>query len=267
MTTEVPVVISSAVDQVGQVVQSVHFSLEVEGRSTGAFLPNYVLTSTHLPVDAQMPLKLKTKIWANAFVDFGLLLANKFAENKYQLTINAGDGSSPSLAPEPVTKPKKSVSIDSWVHAFHVFVGVFMSCSTIKDLATRGHNCCSYDENFRFLRQIPATSLSWGTIQWELWLCSQGPVNARRVETPAGTGRLMRNLCIPWGFCFTYHRGGDSMGCSFRHDCFKCECSDHVFNCNFRAKTGGIQSQNRVPTKPPTHLTTSQSSSTVTNPG
>ncbi|CAH3191527.1 unnamed protein product, partial [Porites evermanni] len=125
LTTEVPEVSSSpvgnpsAVDQVTQVVQSVHSSLA----------------------------------------------------GKYQLTINPGDGSSPSLALEPITKPKKIVSIDSWVQAFHVFVGVFTSRfpsdapglmkygSTIQDLAARGHNWRFYDENFRFLRQTPATSL------------------------------------------------------------------------------------------------------------
>ena len=53
----------------------------------------------------------------------------------------------------------------------------------------------------------------------------------------------MSNLRVPRGVCFTYHRGGDCMGCPFRHDCFKCEGSHRTLNCNFRAKTGGIQSQ------------------------
>lgn len=160
LTTEVPVVSyspvgnPSAVDQVTQVVQSVHSSLAGESPSSGALQPEDIFTSVNLPVDARLPLKLKTKIWNNGFIDFGLLLANQFAEGKYQLTINPGDGSSPSLALEPITKPKKIVSIDSWVQAFHVFVGVFTSRfpsdapglmkygSTIQDLAARGHNWC-----------------------------------------------------------------------------------------------------------------------------
>ena len=131
LTTKVPVVSSSpfgnpsAVDQVTQVVQSVHSSLAGESPSTGAFQPKDIFTSVNLPVDARVPLKLKTKIWNNEFIDFGLLLANQFAKGKYQLTINPGDGSSASLALQPVTKPKKIVSIDSWVQAFHVFVGVY----------------------------------------------------------------------------------------------------------------------------------------------
>ena len=284
LTTEVPVASSSpvgnplAVDQVTQVVQSVHSSLAGESPSTGAFQPQDIFTSVNLPVDARVPLKLKTKIWNNEFIDFGLLLANQFAEGKYQLTLQPGDGSSPSLALEPMTKPKKIVSIDSWVQAFHVFVGAFTSRfpsdgpglmkygSTIQDLAARGHNWRFYDENFRFLRQSPSTSLPWGTIHWELWLRSQSPVSVKRAQTPASTGKPMPNLRVPKGFCFTYHRGGDCMGCSFRHDCFKCDGSHRGLNCNFRAKAGGMQSQNRGANKPPTHSTTPQSSPTVTNP-
>ena len=116
--------------------------------------------------------------------------------------------------------------------------------STIQDLPERDHNWRFYDENFRFLRQAPATSLPWDTIHWELWFHSQSQVSAKRAQTFASTGKLMPSLRMPWGFCFTYHRGGDCMGSSFRDDCFKCKGSHHALNRNFRAKIGGIQSQN-----------------------
>ena len=187
-----------------------------------------------------------------------------------------GDGSAPSLALAPVTKPKKIVSFDSWVQAFHVFTGVYTSHfpgdgpglmkygSTIQHLAARGLNWRFYDENFRVLRQTPATFLSWATIHWELWLRSQSPVSAKKPQTPVNTGKLVHNLRIPRGFYFSYHRGSKSMGCSFQHNCFKCEGSHRALTCNFRAKSGGIQSQNRGATKPTSHST--QSSSPVTNP-
>lgn len=82
LTTEVPVASSSpvgnplAVDQVTQVVQSVHSSLAGESPSTGAFQPKDIFASINLPVDARVPLKVKTKIWNNEFIDFCLLLAN-----------------------------------------------------------------------------------------------------------------------------------------------------------------------------------------------
>lgn len=267
---------AAAVDHVAQVVQSVHSTLAGEEPSTGAVQPKEVFTSINLPVDARVPLKLKTRIWQNEFIDFGLLLVNQFSEGKYQLTFNSGDGSVPSLALEPVTKPKKIVSFENWVQAFHVFAGVYTSRfpsdgpglmkygSTIQDLAAKGLNWRFYDENFRFLRQTPATSLPWGTIHWELWLRSQSPVSAKKPQTPVHPGKLVPNLRIPKGFCFSYHKGGVCMGCSFKHDCFKCEGSHRALTCNFRAQTGGIQSQNRGATKPLSHST--QSSSSVTHP-
>lgn len=127
MASSSPVGNPLAVDQVTQVVQSVHSSLAGESPSAGAFQPKDIFTSVNLPVDARVPLKLKTKIWNNEFIDFGLPLANHFAKGKYQLTLHPGDGFSPFMALEPTTKPKKIVPIDSWVQAFHVFVGVFMS--------------------------------------------------------------------------------------------------------------------------------------------
>ena len=108
LTTEIPVVNSSAVDpvvpsvsvgttaavdHVAQVVQSVHSTFSGEVPSTGAVQPKKVFMSINLPGDARVPLKLKTKIWQNEFIDFGLLLANQFSECKHQLTFNSGDGS------------------------------------------------------------------------------------------------------------------------------------------------------------------------------
>ena len=82
LTTEVPVVGSSPVgnpsagDQVAQVVQSLYSSLTGESQSTGSVHPKDIFTSVSLPVDARMPLKLKTRVWNDEFIDFGLLLAN-----------------------------------------------------------------------------------------------------------------------------------------------------------------------------------------------
>ena len=112
-------------------------------------------------------------------------------------------------------------------------LGLMEYGSTIQHLFARGHNWRFYDENFRFLRQSPSTSLPWGTIHWELWLRSQSPVSVKRAQTPASTGKLVPNLRVPRGFCFTYHRGGHW-----------CDGYDRGLNCNFRVKAVGIQSQN-----------------------
>ena len=81
-----------------------------------------------------------------------------------------------------------------------------------------------------FLRQSQATSLPWGTIHWELWLKSQ--INANK-SIPA-TG-VAKNLDVPRGYCFKFHKGGYCSGCSFKHSCAKCDGPHRALNCNFRA--------------------------------
>ena len=128
-------------------------------------------------------MKLKTKIWQWEYIDFGSLLVNPTLDGKLKLTIHkSNEGLSPSLALEPLNKPNKISSIELWLQAFHVFVGIYASRypteapglmkygSTIQDIAARGHNWRFYDENFRFLHQSQATSLPRGTVHWELWL-------------------------------------------------------------------------------------------------
>ena len=130
---------------------------------------------------------LKTRIWQEGFIDFGSLLVNPTLDGGFQLTIhNSGEVSSPSFSLEPLNKAKWITSIDTWLPAFHIFVGIYVgryrhevpglmnNGTTIHDLAAKGDNLRFYDEKVRFLRQFPATSLDWGDFQMDLWLRSQG---------------------------------------------------------------------------------------------
>ena len=97
-------------------------------------------------------MKLKTKIWQQEYIDFGSFLVNPTLDGNFQLTIHKStEGLLPTLALQPLNKTKKISSIDTWLQAFHVFVGVYASCypneapglvkygSTIQHLAVRGH--------------------------------------------------------------------------------------------------------------------------------
>ena len=112
-----------AIDPVHQVVNSLHSSLAGESPFLSQEAqPKQVFTSTSSPIDAWILAKLKTKIWEETYIDFRSLLTSPAREGQYQLSIdNSGKGSSPSLAIELVNPPKKIVSIDTWVEAFHVF--------------------------------------------------------------------------------------------------------------------------------------------------
>ena len=222
-------------------------------------LPSSLFTSSALPVDVRVSEKLKSKIWANEYIDFGSLLVNPLFENKYHVTFqNPQGGLTPSLSLESVVKPKRINSIEVWDKAFRIFVGVFtqkypheaphlMKYSEIlHDLAVRGQNWRYYDENFRFLRHSNVISYSWGHVNWELWLRSQSYQGKQRTIDQSSMLSQSRSgpyFHIPKGFCYKFHKGVVCSGCAFKHTCFKCDGNHKAFNCNFRP------SRDRRPTK------------------
>lgn len=212
----------------------------------GAQRPKEVFTSVSMAVDACIPAKIKAKILQEEYIEFGTLLVKPSYSDKYHLTLEpAKEGTTQSFAIEPVTRPKRITSLDMWLQAFHVFVGIYTGCypneapglmkygATIQDLAARGHNWRFYDENFRFLRQSQATSLPWGTIHWELWLKSQYP--PKRSPPSTGSSKFASASYIPRGYCFKFHRGEECSGCNFKHTCCKCEGLHRALHCNFRS--------------------------------
>ena len=271
-TTEAPVA-SSPEGVVGQAetslqgaIASFQSSLAGEALSSSTSTqPKDIFSSISIPADARVPLKLKTKIWEEQYIDFGSLLVTPVHNGRYQLTLqHLDEGSAPSLTLEPFAKPKKISPFDSWLPAFHVFVAVYSSKhpqaapglmkygSIIQDLATTGHNWRYYDENFRLLRQSPSTAVPWGNVHWELWLMAQNSSRSRKPPSNAGTGKLNQAISVPRGYCFKYHRGGECSGCSFKHTCCKCEGPHRALHCNFRGfnRNPGNKSQTRGSPKP-----------------
>ena len=75
---------------------------------------------------ARAPAKIRSKIIQNEFVDFGSLLVNPAFEDKFRITLQPSqEDSSLSLALEPVNKARRITSIDLWLQAFHMYVGIF----------------------------------------------------------------------------------------------------------------------------------------------
>ena len=86
-------------------------------------MPGQLFQSAGLSVAACVSKKLQAKIWNHEYVDFGSLLPNPVFENQYRLTFQGADsGPVPSLCLEPVSKPKRILSIELWLASFHVFV-------------------------------------------------------------------------------------------------------------------------------------------------
>ena len=95
--------------------------------------PRDVFTPTSLSIDCRVPAKLKGKIWAHEYFDFGLLLANAPTEPQYHLSVttSAASGSAglPTLCLEPTNKAKPLTSMDAWTSAFQIVVGLYTNKS------------------------------------------------------------------------------------------------------------------------------------------
>ena len=82
-------------------------------------------------------------------------------------------------------KTKMIFTLENWLSAFHVFVGVYTwkypheapalmkYGEVIQSLAAKGGNWRYYDDNFRFLRQSQPSSFNWAVIHWDLWMSAQ----------------------------------------------------------------------------------------------
>jgi hypothetical protein len=125
-----------------------HVNLEVvRPPSSGSHVQ---FNSITIPIDAHVSPKIKAKIWANEFIEFGSLLNPYVGETRYQLSLAQSESSVPALSLEPSSKIKPPIySIDAWTSAFQIFVGVYTSkfpqeapdlikyAEVVRDLAAR----------------------------------------------------------------------------------------------------------------------------------
>ena len=75
--------------------------------------------SVNIPIDANVSPKIKTKIWAHEFIDFGILLGFGAGDTRYHLSLSSPHGSSlPTLSIEPSQKPK---AVPALMHGLRLF--------------------------------------------------------------------------------------------------------------------------------------------------
>ena len=189
-------------------------------------MPETLFSSPSLPIDARVSDKVRGKIWNNEFIDFGVLLPNPITEGKFQITISSGNDNAQTVCLEPVAKTKKILSLDHWLSALHVFVGVYTQKypseapalmkygEVIKNLAARGCNWRFYNENFRFLRQTQPSTFKWSNIHWELWMTAQQKVERKAINP---TTRPSTSEGFPKGYCFKFIKGTHCSGCNYKN--------------------------------------------------
>jgi len=90
--------------------------------------PKDIFVSSDIPIDMSVFDRLKTKIWIHEYVDFGLLLNNKKDHDSFHLCLSndmASSNDQPRITLEPKQKSKHINSVEMWVTAYQIFVGVY----------------------------------------------------------------------------------------------------------------------------------------------
>ena len=218
---------------------------EVEEIAQGSSGSDEVLPTSPLfhsiavPLGSRISANIKSKIWAEEFIDFGSLLDPSPNPDKYSLSFTAPSNRAlprtPQFTFEPVKTPKKVTSISDWVSAFHTFVAIYFEkfpketpklmkfCETVRDIAARGGDWSYYDEQFRYLRQLGPRQYPWDIVHWELWHRAvtfrpkQGTFQSDRANSKfKGKANMLK------GTCWTFNMGRSCSGCRYEHKCSKC---------------------------------------------
>lgn len=73
---------------------------------------------------ARVPVKIRTKIWADEYFDLATLLSQSSADMKFSVSISH-HSSQPRLCLEPANKVPRITTIHQWVSAFNSSVAVY----------------------------------------------------------------------------------------------------------------------------------------------
>ena len=130
--------------------------------------PQSTFMSISVPLSSRVSAKLKAKMFANEYVDFGALLSSSpNNEGKYSLSRAPSKVSSsrPQITLELLQNAKRIQSIQQWVSACNIFVSIYSEkftaetprlkkyCEVVRHLAQKAGDWIWYDKQFRYLRQ------------------------------------------------------------------------------------------------------------------
>ena len=181
--------------------------------------------------------KLKAKIWANEFIEFGSLLTSSINQDRYSvcLTPSSNPSNQPRLTLEPCQSSKKIHKFLQWLSAFNICVAILSErfpnetprlmkySEIILDISTKPGDWYFYDKQFRYIRKSAPEQYPWNTIHWELWL--QAVINFRakpaQLKPDIAYPRTRPRQSFSKGTCWSFHAGKYCGGYKFEHICFK----------------------------------------------
>ena len=193
--------------------------------------------SVSLPLGNTVPSKLKSKIWADEYIDLKML-TKEAEEEEITFTVRKSQGSS-SIAMTPTgSKTSPLDNIQEWTNAMLTFAAIYTErhpvtapamlkyVRSVRDMSAQGGNWIYYDTQFR--KQKAHYHWQWDFIHWELHFNAMSkPVP--RFSAPLSAKKPSMNMGqpfhVPRGFCWGYHKTGKCANpspCQFKHACFRC---------------------------------------------
>ena len=213
-----------------------------------------IFQSSSLPLGSVVPTKIKSRIWADEYVELQSLIKDD-DEEEVTFTLNKNKGGSLLSVATPNQRAKPINNIQDWSNAMLVFGAIytqrhpstapklFKYIKTVRDMESKGGNWSYYDIQFRKLKAH--NGWNWDFIHWELHFQAMSPTpNTRHLPhaplTVQGSSRKgkgynnmnnNRPFLVPHGFCWSYHKTGkcdQSVPCRYKHLCFKCKEGQHT---------------------------------------
>ncbi|XP_033732850.1 uncharacterized protein LOC117322188 [Pecten maximus] len=257
-------------EQVGVAISDVNsstFATEAISSLTGTPAlnsNNFSMNSISRPLDVNVDIRLKQKIWAEQFVEFGALVQVKHNET-YELTMEANN-----LALVPKSRPVPIRTMDQWNAAFQVFVTIVVQgkpelaaplmkyAHIVQHIAKKAGDQAAivYDSNFRKWRQANPHLLPYEQANTELYLeamTSQAAFGARsnkgytKSQNQSQSGSSTQQHMV----CYAFQKKGscNRANCWFKHACRDCGGNHSFRKCQQHTNKGdSTTSTNQSPT-------------------
>ena len=196
----------------------------------------------------QVPLPIKEKIWAGAYVDLATLVndtaSGMVLQPDHQSLILASDGDQVVLRPANPGR-KRIESFGLWQSTFHTFMSIYLQqhthryaellkyCEVVRTASIQfgGMGWKMYDQQFR-LKQERTPSRSWAEIDMELWVTVASGPAFRTPSSPAHFPPPLRKQKFGHCFAFNDRKGCHFVGCRYTHACNSCTRPGHgAFQC------------------------------------
>ena len=240
-------------------------------------LPQQNTSNTPKKVGLSRPLalrvdpKIKAQIWANEFIEFGILL--KSDNEKFKFVPEEKEDQ--IIFTKQKANPLKIENMTQWLAAFHIFVAIFCErcpleapnlmkyANIISSLSKQSgvEGALHYDKSFRQWRQKDPDSLPWEGVVTELHcealaMGLQGQTKKQNSKWPFRTSFGRPKTGGPTTIkqhCYTFNNEGycTNQRCRFGHFCQICKQNNH----------GKKNCPNQTPTQPKIHTIASNNTS------